>query len=162
MIKKTAHSSAGFTLVELLVVLSMITIIVSLSSINLTGLISTTSFDENLELIVSDLRRQQFRTLVGEEQSNSSKFGIHFENTQYILFVGDTYVAADANNLAISLPPNLVFESITLPSGSVVFVEGTGEVLNYNADTDSVTIREISSNESKQLEFNMLGVVDVL
>lgn len=162
MFKKSAQLSAGFTLVELMVVLAMVTVIVSLSSVNLTGLISDTSFDESLELIISDIRRQQFRAITGEEQQNSSRFGIHFEQTKYVLFSGDTYNPANPNNHHVSLPRNIVFESVTLPNSTIIFTEQSGEVTSYSAATDSLTIRHTSSNETKQLEFNSLGVVQIL
>lgn len=161
MKKKSSYYTQGFTLVELMVVMTMFAIITTLSFINISGLISHTSLDETVEQVISDVKRQQLRALSGEQVQGSARYGVHFDTNSYTLFSGNSYVPGDSHNSVVTMPANVSFTS-TLPSNTIFFSEKSGEVVSYDSNADRVTINSSASNQSQQLEFNVLGVIQRL
>lgn len=149
----------GFTLVELLVSIGILTILFALTTINLNRLPSSTSQSSSYDRLVTDLRGQQTKAMAGY---NASSFGIHFENTSYTVFNGMAYSGSDPTNYKIDLDPNLSFTGSNFPADSggshVVFSAGTGDVSGLTgSNTYSVSISDSLTSEVKTVTINQYG-----
>lgn len=158
MIKK---NSFGFSLPELIVVIGILMILLSLSSINLLTIYGKTSLGTKTSTLISDLKHQQLKSMVGDTEGEVSaeSYGIYFEQNRYTLFKGSSYSPTDPLNFIINLESDLQFSSIAFPQSQVVFSRGSGEIAGYTSDSDTVTLTNIRTADSKTLEFNRYGVV---
>ena len=118
------RSLLGFSGIELLLSLSVLviafTILTSaLSQFRGGGLLAET--EATMRGIVHDAR---VRTL-GSESNN--QYGVHFETTKIVLFVGGTYDASANTNEVYSLPVGVRISSVALLTGNeIVFARLTG------------------------------------
>lgn len=146
--------SNGFTIVELLVSIGILTILFALTTINITRLPSSASQSSSYDRLVADLRSQQTKAMVGY---NSAAYGVHFETTSYTIFTGSNYSSGDTNNYKVDLDPNLIFTDVKFPSSQVVFVAGSGDITGYVAGSDSVSIANSLTGDIKILKLNKYG-----
>jgi len=158
MIKR---NSSGFTFVELMVVMAIISIYFGLSSINLIKIQRSSSIEAAKNLLVADLRQQQIRAMSGDTGTGTSSqdYGIHFSSNSYILFEGSDYVEEKPSNFTINLDPSLSFSSIDFPSSTVIFKKGSGEVADFVSGS-AVSILDSTNTDSRVISINYLGVTD--
>jgi type II secretory pathway pseudopilin PulG len=150
--KINCKKGAGFSLVELIVAMSIILTLIGLVTINLAGAQQRISLNTVVQNLVSDIRQQQIKAMVGDSEGRPSadSYGIHTDPNQYVLFHGSTYSATEPSNFQISLPSNVQFVNpgldiifarvsgghtgaATLTQGLVGywgFGEGTGQIVN--------------------------------
>lgn len=133
----------GFTLVEALVVIFLVTIISSIVFMNLSQFRKEQVLRSTASNIVTFLNKAKQNTL---SSINSLNYGIHFESNKMILFAGSTYISSDPNNEIV------IFDSaVSIPtsgglnigsSNDVIFTRLTGETtggtikLQLNSNTD--------------------------
>lgn len=142
----------GFTLVELMVSIGILLVLFALTTINIGRLPSSTSQNSSYDRLLTDLRSQQIKAMVGY---NSLSYGIHFEDTGYSIFNGSTYSQGDPGNYVVSLDPDLTFTS---PGTQVVFLAGSGNVSGLTgANTFSISISNGSSGVVKTIKINQYG-----
>ena len=151
----------GFTLIELLVVMGILAVLFTYGSINLLSLQNKTYLNSNLITLVSDIQRQQQKSMLGETfgGANTFNFGIYFEPSQYTLFQGTVFSPSDPTNLIIPLERNIQLSSITFPSSLLVFTKGSGEVVGFVAGSNSVQLRDAMTGDQKTITFNKYGVI---
>ncbi len=160
---KKFQSEAGFTLVEVSLVLAIFTILVSLTTINFIRpnreAISSKTSDE----LLATIREAQEKSIAGFSTNNiaSENFGIHFEKDSFTLFRGTTFVVAEPWNFKTTLPTNLEFSVIGLPTRDLVFGKGSGEIVNFNPTQKQVTLRDKETGNLRNFIFNFFGVVNV-
>jgi len=140
----------GFTVVELLVSIGILTVLFALTTINLTRLPSSASQSTSYNRLISDLRSQQTKAMVGYDSAEtpigSKPYGIHFENTSYILFAGSSYVGG-TDYYAVELDPGLSF---TNSGEDITFSTGNGETVPviFSIVNDQINqIQEIKINK---------------
>ena len=89
----------GFTLVELLIILAVITTLLGFVVVNLLGAQRRASIDTVVDTLVTDLKQQQFKSISGETSRGNGLYGIHVGNNYYTLFQGTTFSSSDPSNL---------------------------------------------------------------
>jgi len=151
----------GFTVVELLVSIGILTVLFALTTINLTRLPSSASQSSIYDRLASDLRGQQTKAMVGYDSAappvGGVSYGVHFETTSYTLFNGSDYSSGDPSNFVVNLDPNLTFTEIKFPNSRVVFDAGSGNIAGYTVGSDSVSITDSLTGEVKTLRLNKYG-----
>lgn len=149
----------GFTLIEMVIVIGVISILLGIISISIFSISNSTSLSSTVQKLSGDIKEQQLKAMVGDTESRSTAdtYGIHFDTSRYTLFHGSTYNAADSTNFDIDLPPNQTF-IISLPSNSVVFSQLSGEVTGFISGQDSITIQD-EAGAQKTLHFNAYGTI---
>ncbi len=155
----TRLCGAGFTVVELLVVMGIFMTMLTLSFINLTSLPSKTTTLAITQNLVSDIRSQQTLAMTGDSGGGGaqSAYGMHFENDGYTLFKGSVYNASDTTNFRVLLDDaNLSFTNITFPNQTLVFSKGSGEV----TATGSSTITNSLNNTTHPININKYGATN--
>ncbi len=151
----------GFTIIELLVSIGILTILFALTTINITRLPSSASQSSSYDRLISDLRGQQTKAMAGFNPATGattgSAFGVYFDATtnSYTLFTGSNYSAGDANNFKVDLDPNLTFTNITFPSSQVVFAAGSGDTVSGGA-----SITNTLTGDVKILKLNIYGATE--
>ncbi len=150
----------GFTLVEILTVFGITLILISLSVVSLSNIRESASHDSALELLLSDIKLQQTKSMSGDTtgESTAEPFGIYFTNISYTLFRGSNYSASDPTNFTITLSSNLQFSSITFPSSQIIFEKGSGEINGFTALNNTVTLTNTVSNKNTVITLNKYGV----
>ena len=147
----------GYTLTELVIVIGLISIFLGFITVNLVSYQRNASFFSVSESLISDIRMQQMKAMVGDTEARSAAddYGIYFGTNSYTLFHGNSYNASDPANTVITLDAQYQF---TLSGRTFVFLRSTGEVRGYQVAQNSVTLRETLSGTQKTLVFNRLGV----
>src|SRR3989344_9142923 len=156
-------NNSGVALVELLVVMALLSVVFSLTFINFSGLLSSSSQTSNIDLLISDLKSQQIQAMSGNTVSptTNDSYGIYFEQGSYTLFRGLTYSGSDPQNLTINLEPQIQFTNLTLPDSgsSLVFLKGSGDIYNYSTIPEvTITVRDTTSNYDYVIKLNKHGV----
>lgn len=156
------HHSAGFTLVELLVVMAMFATIFAFSQVNLTGLISQTDVREQASTVLSDLRRHQLEAISGSVVGAGVRqpTGVQFSEHAYTLFYGDSLTVAD-NSFSVQLEPEVRFTDSYLPDNTIIFEPLSGAVRDYQVGQNSIRVESEVSGEQYQLTINQYGVVEL-
>jgi prepilin-type N-terminal cleavage/methylation domain-containing protein len=142
----------GFTLIELMVSIGILIILFTLTTINLTRLPSSTSQSTSYDKLLSDLRAQQTKAMIGYDPATppvgGKSYGIHFESASYILFTGDSY-AGGSDYYTVELDPGLSFDN---SETDITFSPGSGDT---TATTFSIVNDQLS--QTKEIRINKYG-----
>lgn len=135
----------GFSIVEVLVVASVIGILVTVAVAGYRSAgrrVNLTATAQTVAVALDDARNRT----IGSR--GDSRYGVHFGATDYAIFQGSTYSAADPNNEVRSLPDGLEFGDVSLAGGGseVVFDRLTGAT----SHTGTVTLRLAENPASTQ------------
>lgn len=159
MLPKSCRLHLGFTLIELMITMGILTIILSFSMVALSNIIPKQADDTTLKILISDLATQQHKATSGLQESPDGHYGVRFEPTRYILFANATYNSNDSGNVPIDLPPAQQFSSIDLPDQSIVFAPVSGEVVAWDTNASSAALLSTATNHSTPFSINRYGVV---
>jgi prepilin-type N-terminal cleavage/methylation domain-containing protein len=156
------RQQAGFTLVELLVVMSLSAVLLAMTTINLVRPQASASITSTVEKLVADIKAQQLRAMSGDSDTASSAqpYGIYVQSGQYTLFKGSAYSGADTDNFVVSSGSGVTL-STTFATTQVVFAKGTGDVNSFNASANTITITNSISGQTKTITINRYGVITV-
>jgi len=148
---RTQH---GFTLIELIVVLSLVITLLGITTINLVGSQQAASLNSAVEILSADLKQQQLRSMIGdtEGRATSDSYGIHFDSNQYVFFHGTTYSASDNTNFVSSLTDDM---QINHPGFNIVFSKISGEI---PADT-IIELKDNTNSKLKRIHLNTFGII---
>lgn len=167
IVKKHSNKPRGFSLIELILVIALLSIILGITTVTLFRPVAKANLATVSTDIFSILREAQNQAIntdtSGDPQSND--YGVHFDANSYTLFKGTTYTAGDASNFKIDTAANITI-SPTLPCPSppgdcdnIVFQRVSGEVLTYDDVNNTICVSETSTNKQTRLTVNFLGVV---
>ena len=156
MRKTYRDSTSGFALVELIVVLGVVSVLVSLVTVNLLRPQQQSALTASVDTLVSDLKQAQTKAMAGV---GGSHHGAYVGQDSYVLFSGTNYNANDSANAQVALGSNISVASVTLPGRQIVFAPGSGEIVNFNPATNSITIGNTQSGEQQTMEFNRYGTI---
>lgn len=149
-------NTKGFTLVELLIALGILGIITTLGTSFFSTSIGRNELVSASWEVVDTLRRAQTTGLSGK---GNTEWGVHFETTQYVLFDGGTYSAADPDNVFFVLNPVLEVSAISLNGGGVdvLFDKNKGTTNQFG----TVTLLDTNSGETKDILISEQGVFTI-
>jgi len=157
----SSHRQTGFTIIEVVVVMTAMSILIGLVSVSLITVREKADTQKIIDVLVSDIRGQQLKTMVGDTEGSGdiSRFGIYFTQNSYVLFRGDAYASEEPTNFEVFLPEDITFSTIDVPSSQLVFDIGTGEVVLYDDESDSVNLSNEITGDERIIELNRLGVI---
>ena len=157
---KKPKNPKGFTLIEILLTISLFIIASVLLLVNITRPKSIADIKSTENLIYTTIKEAQITAMAG----STSDYGVHFEQDRFILYEGGVYAQGDPNNLETTLNDNLTIESINFPGGSpdLLFSQISGEVQNWSlGQSGTFELKEANTNEIKTFTITSLGAVDV-
>lgn len=159
MFYKSSFTNSGFTIVEFLVAVGVFLILTGLMAVNFIRPQTKANVDSIAQALFSDIKNQQTKAMVGDAtgQSTSQAYGVYFNNNQYTLFQGSSYVSNNQSNFTVNLS-NVTVTS-TFPSNQLVFSRVSGEVSNFTAGSNTITVS--SGSNQKVLTVNQYGAVSI-
>ncbi len=159
--RKRQQHQHGFTLVELIIVMSIFGILVGLATVNMGGTQRRITLRSITKTLHADIYQQQTKSMIGDTEGRTSAdvYGVRFETDRYILFHGLTYDPADPANLSLELPNGIQFSNVTLPNSEIIFTR-KGLVNNFSSGQNSITIQYASGNATT-ISFNKYGVATI-
>lgn len=150
----------GFTLIEAIIVTALLSLLVSIASFALLRPQATASVEAVAGVLISDIKGQQLRAMVGDGGSQGP-FGIHFTQDRYILFQGQQYEAFDPNNFAVVLDSGVRLIDITWPNGELIFAKRSGEVSDFTDEQNTTTVVHIGTGEQQTITINRFGAITI-
>jgi len=158
--KKKFNSQLGFTLVELGIVFGLILLLFGFATFNLANVQRITSVNSAIDTLVSDMKSQQTKAMVGVGSSGTGEsYGIYFQSDRYILFTGTTYSSTNSSNFTIVLGGNIEFLNSTFPNNTIVFLRQSGELNWFIDGMDTIDIQNTQGLNKKTITVNRYGVV---
>ena len=148
---------AGFTAVELLVVLSIVFIMASMAIPAFSRIINFTSIEGQAESIRSHIERARIFTLASK---NNSSFGVIFSTTTARVFQGTTFVSASSSDQVMTLDTKESLININFSNGgnTIYFNKISGEP---NA-TGTITVTAVANDlDRRTIVIYQTGVVDI-
>ena len=154
------HLVSGFTLVELAMVLGIMSIILAMASIGLSGSTTKASLDTTTQILIGYIKQQQMAALSGETEGRtvSDNYGIHISSNQYTLFHGNNYSATDSSNFNINLDDFLL--SSTFANDNIIYNRITGEILNFQPGQNTITLKQNNYPLTKIITINKYGAIE--
>ena len=158
---KSNRAENGFTLIELMVVIGISTALFGLIIFNLARFQNTSSQQSNTDSLISDIKTQQFKAMVGatEGRADSDSYGVYFYSDRYVLFHGSTFNPSEPTNFTVELPEDLEFQNTSFPGNTIVFEKLSGEIVGFTPGSDSFTIRALNINRDFVITLNRYGVI---
>lgn len=149
----------GFSLIELLISMFIFGVLIGIITLNLNTAQHTTTLTTTLETLITDLNHQQIKAMVGDTEGRTavSDYGLRFNSTNYTLFHG-SYSQSESTNFSIELPLVQQIDT-TFANDEIIFEKGSGEILNFDPDENTITITDIANGRQRSVELNRLGVV---
>lgn len=153
-------NNSGFTLVEIIIAVAIISILLGVASSNFFSIKENSDLKNNAQEFVSALKFAQNKAVSSED---NSKYGIYI-NTQvspnlYILFKGDSYASRiPASDQVNFLQDTIEFNSVDLGGGNeMVFDRLTGA----SEESGSISLRvKSNANKSKTVYISGTGAIN--
>lgn len=148
------RTQRGFTLVELIVVISIMVSLLGFITISLVKSQQTASLTSTEEILVAELKQQQLKSMIGdtEGRASSDSYGIHFDSNRYVTFHGTTYSSGESSNSVFNLDNNLQFEN---GGFDVIFSRISGEI----AIPLVIELQDNTNSQLKRIHLNRYGVI---
>lgn len=145
----------GFTLMEMIIIVAITTTLLIITGVLFSTTIGRNQTENVTQDIVSTLRRAQWQSMNGHEDS---QWGVHFESDAFTLFKGTTYSSGAADNVVTNLPNDITISTVTLNGGGVdvVFETEFGDTTDYG----SIVIDQDTSLETRTVTINTVGMID--
>jgi prepilin-type N-terminal cleavage/methylation domain-containing protein len=157
------QDNKGFTIIEMVIVITIFSILVSLTYTNFIRPQRSVNARSIISILRNDVRHQQLKTMFSQNSTlnNSRAHGIYFDSYSYTLYTNSSYSLGDGTNFTVDLPTNFEFSTINFPSGELNFGSVDGSVAGYNPAQNSVTLRNVDSDEQFTLTVNNYGTLTV-
>jgi len=147
----------GLTVIELLIVFSILGILASIVTVSFSGFRNNSILSVETENIVSLISQARTDTLSSKDDT---VYGIHFENDRVVLFKGATFTEPNPDNIEIELDGQININNISLNGGGddVLFKRLTGKTDEHGTITISLTT---NASSSRLISIYSTGLVDV-
>lgn len=154
--KKNLHHK-GFTLIEVLLTMSLIGIITSISYFGVSSFNSSTYDAAFIDRLYSDIKTQQLKAMQLTKGSLGVKsYGVYFQKNSYTLFTGDVFNSNDLDNYNVTVDSGAVINEVALPDNSIIFEPLTGEIKNFSQNQNYIDV-----SEKFRIVFSRLGTVTI-
>lgn len=147
---------SGFTMVELLLVMSIFAVMTALATVSLGNFQQNSQINAAVNTLVTDLKEQQVKAMVGDTQGggDSANYGIRFSTTSYTLFRNNYGTANFTNTL-----PSTLTVTFASAGADLVFLKGSGEIPGYASSSAVITLTDTIDGNQKVIRLNRYGVI---
>lgn len=153
----TYHQNNGFTLIEILVVMAILTVIISFGLLISFDTYKSYSFSAEKSNLVTILQKARNQS---QDNINQTRHGVHFEVNPltYTLFEGSDYATSTKR---IEIPVSYAV-SITAPAlpFDVIFDQLSGSCVTTNCTTKPLNITLSSNGKFHTISVNSEGKID--
>jgi prepilin-type N-terminal cleavage/methylation domain-containing protein len=147
----------AFALIEMLTVMGIIAILFALTVPQLFRLRDRNNLQTATTKFVSRVRQQQLNAM-----NSPQLYGMHLEQSSYTQFTGSVYSNANQTNIVTTLDYPIEIMDIHIPSSTLIFASGSGELVGYDESNHSFMFGDTVNSEQHTIQFNALGVPTVL
>lgn len=160
MKRHSSHKHAGFTFIEVIVVVAIFLTLIGLTITNPLNLRESTSINAFVYTLITDIKNQQIKAMVGDTEGRGTPdtYSIYIEPAKYTLFHGQNYSQSDSSNFSITVADQYQLLT-TFPESKIVFSAGSGEIVGFVQNQDTITIRDARTGQQKVITINKYGVV---
>jgi len=147
----------GFTLIEIIIVMSIIVFLISASIVSYRSFEKSTELEKTVQNIISTLKLSQSKTIASNE---ASPYGIHFESDKYISFKGSEYQPESVNNKIYNISNRLEIYNINLSGeeNDIIFQRISGKT----EQNGNISIKMISDpTEFKTISIKSSGIIEL-
>ena len=147
----------GFTLIEMLIVISITAVLGAMAFSSFGRIINYTSIEAQAQSVRSHIERARIFTLASK---NNSSFGVIFSTSTARVFQGTSFVSASTSDQVYTIDSNQSIININFSGGgnTIYFNKITGEP---NA-TGTITITSASNNlDRRTVVIYKTGIVDI-
>jgi len=148
-------SRAGFSVIEIVIVLAIMTLLLGMGLNTFITYRKTQAFQKDTETVVEILNQARAQTMASK---NATQYGVHFATSTVTLFAGSSYNASSSSNSSFPLTSTDIILNITLAGGGndVLFQRLSGET----SQNGSVVIDVPALSQTKTVTIYKTGVVD--
>lgn len=149
-------SGAGYTLIEMLIVIAILGIAVSIVSLNFSASRGRHELNNDTDAVVSLINEARSRTLAGD---SGSAYGIHVESSKAVLFSGATFAADATGNKEVMMDSGIEIATIDLAGGAadIFFKKLTGDTDQYGT---LVVERTAEPSDHRTISIEKTGLVN--
>lgn len=155
MIKKQKQQQFGFSLIETIVVLAIMSMLATVVVASFSAFRNGKTLDVAAEQVLSVISESRGKTISSED---AYQYGVHLETGGVVAFRGEIYSAADPSNAATVLPSLVEISNISLAGGGadITFQRLTGKVSNNG----SFRVRlKADASRYKIINVNSAGII---
>ena len=147
--------TAGFTLIELILVIAIIAIMATIAALSFSGFHSGQAVPNTVNEATALLNEARSRTLAGD---SGNQYGVHIQSDRVVLFTGTSYSSTSTTNKVILNDSTVTSASTTLQGGGseVIFNKLTGETSDYGY---FVVKQNSSTKIQKTITISQTGLV---
>lgn len=145
---KVLKDRGGFTLIEIIIAIGILTILSGLGLIFSVDFYRSYSLDSERNMVVSVLQKVRSRA---QNNINQSLHGVSFQSNGYVLFQGASYALRDSD-----------YDEI-IPKNLTIGVSGISEAIFEQLNGNSQTIGDVSLDNGKRtliISINNEGKID--
>lgn len=147
----------GFTLIEMIIVVSITAILASMAFVSFGRIINYNSIESQAQSVRSHIERARIFTLASK---NNSSLGVIFSTSTVRVFQGTTFVSASSSDQVYEVDNNQSIINISFSGGgnTIFFNKITGEPNK----TGTVTVTSKSNTDDRRtVVIYQTGVVDI-
>jgi prepilin-type N-terminal cleavage/methylation domain-containing protein len=150
--KERSLGREGFTLVEIIVVLSLLAVIAVFAMIGFRNYAHFQQYNQAVSEVTFILNQVHLRARSAEQDTDH---GIKFSTTGVTEFVGSTYVAGDPDNVVTNFNNVSIQHDLSGGTDEIIFAKLTG----LPSATGTVTVEGVDFAASTTLEVTGAGVI---
>jgi prepilin-type N-terminal cleavage/methylation domain-containing protein len=145
----------GFTIIEILIVVSIIAILASIFVGAFVTFRRSATLDRDTETVVENLRKARTQTLTSQD---GAAYGIHFASTTVTLFTAPTYTLGLSTNQVYDLNTTDTVLALSLTGGGtdVIFARLTGET----SQNGTITLSSTSASTTRIITVYKTGLIE--
>jgi prepilin-type N-terminal cleavage/methylation domain-containing protein len=151
-----ARSNRAFTLIEVIFAVAILAVVSAFGINALKEFGRSHALTAATEAVAAGLTEARAKTLASE---GGQRFGLHFEESEVVLFTEDYVAGAATNKNILSSDSRVRVVDINVSGGNdVIFEKISGETLNYG----TVTLIYGTTSASSTIEIEQTGTVSIL
>ncbi len=151
----------GFTLVELILVVTILGLVVVFSSVVFTNQQNQTSLESTILEVNSAIREAQNKSISqSQDITGDDNFGIYFTPTSYTVFKGSNYSSNNSTNFVVNFSSGITLSQINIPNSQLVFDRLSGKLTTYS-DIQHTLVFSSFDNVTKTVTINPYGAVTI-
>ncbi len=155
------YNRKGITFVEVIVAIGVLLTLLGIAAVSFVPVRGNLSLDATISTLISDIKSQQIKSMAGDTEGTGANqtYGIYFEQDQYTLFRGSSYLPSGPSNFSVELDDTISISSIALPSSSLIFSAGEGAVVGFSPTQNSIGLTDSVAGTQKTIIINRYGVI---
>ncbi len=154
------HLRKGFTLIELILAISILGMIIVFSSMAFSNQQNMVSLESTILEVNSAIREVQNKSISQSQDTvGDANYGVYFTSTSYTVFKGDSYTSNNPTNFTRNFGSGINISSINIPNSVLIFDRLSGRQANY-LQAQNLTFSTFD-NEIKSVTINPYGAITI-